>query len=108
MGITEVIRGNDLLTSTAPQLYLYKQLGFNAPQFGHLPLLTAPDGRRLAKRDLDLDMGALRQHYKTPEAVIGKLAFLAGLLEKEEPIKAAELIPLFDWQKVPKENIIVN
>lgn len=53
-------------------------------------------------------MGALRQHYKTPEAVIGKLAFLAGLLEKEEPIKAAELISLFDWQKVPKENIIVN
>ena len=108
MGVTEVIRGSDLLTSTAPQLYLYKQLGFNAPQFGHLPLLTAPDGRRLAKRDLDLDMGALRQHYKTPETVIGKLAYLAGLLEKEEPIKAAELIPMFNWQKLPKENIVVK
>lgn len=108
MGVTEVIRGSDLLTSTAPQLYLYKQLGFNAPQFGHLPLLTAPAGRRLAKRDLDLDMGALRQHYKTPEAVIGKLAFLAGLIEKEESIKAAELIPLFYWQKIPKKNIVVN
>ena len=95
MNVTEVIRGSDLLTSTAPQLYLYKQLGFNAPQFGHLPLLTAPDGRRLAKRDLD-------------EAVIGKLAFLAGLIEKEESIKAAELIPLFYWQKIPKKNIVVN
>lgn len=108
MGITEVIRGSDLLTSSAPQLYLYKQLGFTPPKFGHLPLLTAPDGRRLAKRDLDLDMGALRQTYKTPEAVTGKLAFMAGLTETAEPIKAAELIPLFDWQKIPQQNIVVN
>lgn len=108
MGVTEVIRGSDLLTSSAPQLYLYKQLGFTPPKFGHLPLLTAPDGRRLAKRDLDLDMGALRQRYKTPEAVTGKLAFMAGLTETAEPIKAAELIPLFDWQKIPEQNIVVN
>lgn len=108
MGVTEVIRGSDLLTSSAPQLYLYKQLGFTPPKFGHLPLLIAPDGRRLAKRDLDLDMGALRQRYKTPEAITGKLAFMAGLTETAEPIKAAELIPLFDWQKIPKQNIVVN
>lgn len=108
MGVTEVIRGSDLLTSSAPQLYLYKQLGFTPPKFGHLPLLTAPDGRRLAKRDLDLDMGALRQRYKTPEAVTGKLAFMAGLTKTAEPIKAAELIPLFDWQKIPEQNIVVN
>lgn len=107
MGVTEVIRGSDLLTSTAPQLYLYRVLGFTPPQFGHLPLLTAPDGRRLAKRDLDLDMGALRSRCH-PEEVIGKLAFLAGLTDKEEPIKAAELIPLFSWQKIPKINIAVN
>lgn len=108
MGVTEVIRGSDLLTSSAPQLYIYKQLGFTPPQFGHLPLLTATDGRRLAKRDLDLDMGTLRQTYKTPEAVTGKLAFMAGLTETAEPIKAAELIPLFDWQKIPKQNIVVK
>lgn len=107
MGVTEVIRGSDLLSSTAPQLYLYNLLGFTPPQFGHLPLLTAPDGRRLAKRDLDLDMGALRRRF-TPEEVIGRLAFLAGLLEREEPVKAAELIPLFDWRKIPKNNIVVN
>lgn len=107
MGVTEVIRGSDLLSSTAPQLYLYKLLGFAPPQFGHLPLLTAPDGRRLAKRDLDLDMGALRSRF-TPEQVIGKLAFLAGLLDKEEAVTASELIPLFEWRKIPKENIVVR
>lgn len=72
-----------------------------------MPLLTAPDGRRLAKRDMDLDMGALRSRY-TPEEVIGRLAFLARLIDKEEPIKAAELIPLFNWRKIPKANIVVN
>ena len=107
MGVTEVIRGRDLLSSSAPQLYLYRLLGFKPPQFGHLPLLTAPDGRRLAKRDMDLDMGALRSQY-TPEEVTGRLAFLAGLIDKEEPVKAAELLPLFDWQKIPKENITVT
>lgn len=107
MGVTEVIRGCDLLSSSAPQLYLYRLLGFKPPQFGHLPLLTAPDGRRLAKRDMDLDMGALRSRY-TPEEVIGWLAFLAGLIDKEEPVKAADLLLLFDWQKIPKENITVT
>lgn len=108
MGVTEVIRGHDLLTSTAPQLYLYKLLGFTPPQFGHLPLLTAPDGRRLAKRDMDLDMGALRAHYKTPERVIGKLAYLSGLTYTAEPVKAAELISVFNWQKISQQNIIVE
>ncbi len=105
MGVTEVIRGRDLLSSTAPQMYLYSLLGFKPPQFGHLPLLTAADGRRLAKRDLDLDMGALRQNY-SPEEVTGKLAFMAGLLPKAEPVKPVELVPLFDWQKIPKADII--
>ncbi len=105
MGVTEIIRGRDLLSSTAPQMYLYSLLGFKPPQFGHLPLLTAADGRRLAKRDLDLDMGTLRQNY-SPEEITGKLAFMAGLLPKAEPVKPVELVPLFDWQKIPKADII--
>ena len=104
MGVTEVIRGSDLLSSTAPQLYLYKLLGFTPPQFGHLPLLTAADGRRLAKRDMDLDMGALRSKF-SPQQVLGQLAFLAGLLERPEAITAKELIPLFSWEKIPQNNI---
>lgn len=53
MGVTEVVRGADLLSSTARQLYLYRLLGLQAPGFAHCPLLLAPDGRRLSKRDGD-------------------------------------------------------
>ena len=56
MGITQVVRGRDLLSSTPRQLYLYRLLGLPAPAFYHIPLLLAPDGRRLSKRDGDLDL----------------------------------------------------
>lgn len=108
MGITEVVRGCDLLDSTPMQLYLYKLLGFKVPTFFHIPLLTAMDGRRLAKRDGDLEIAKLRQHYGSPEPIIGQLAYLAGQLEKPEPITAQELLPIFDKNKIPKENIKIN
>ena len=108
MGITEVVRGCDLLDSTPMQLYLYKLLDFKAPEFFHIPLLTAMDGRRLAKRDGDLEVAKLRQHYGSPESIIGQLAYWAGQLEKPEPITAQELLPIFDMNKIPKENIKVN
>lgn len=104
MGVTEIIRGSDLLTSTARQIWLCRTLGGEIPQFGHIPLLLAPDGRRLSKRDADLDLTALRKRC-TAEDIIGMLAFLCGLIEKEEPCKASELIPLFSWDKVKKEDI---
>ena len=72
-----------------------------------MPLLCAPDGRRLSKRERDLDMGALRQRY-TPEQLIGLLAFWAGQLDRPEPAAAAELAPCFDWGKVPWEDITVG
>ena len=82
-------------------------LGYEPPQFFHTPLLLAPDGRRLAKRDHDLDMGALRDRY-TPEALTGLLAFYAGLLDKPQNARAEELIPLFSWVKVPKKDVVVG
>ena len=108
MGVTEVVRGCDLLSSTPQQLYLYRLLGFAPPRFFHVPLLTAPDGRRLAKRDHDLDLGCLRQRFSDSRHVIGVLAFLAGLLPKPQPLSPAQLLPLFDWQKVPQKNISVS
>lgn len=107
MGISEVVRGQDLLSSTPRQLLLYRLLGLSAPQFCHLPLLLAPDGRRLSKREKDLDMGELRGRYKGPEPVLGKLAALCGLLPKAEPVKASELIRCFSWEKLTKEDIII-
>lgn len=107
MGITQIVRGADLLSSTPMQLYLYRLLGLTPPTFCHIPLLVDADGRRLAKRDGDLEIGLLRKRFGSPEPIIGLLAYLAGQLEKPEPIKAAELLPLFDAEKIPRENIIV-
>lgn len=104
-GVTEVVRGRDLLSSTPRQMYLHNLFGFTPPQFYHIPLLTRADGTRLAKRDAALDMGVLREQYATPEALIGKLACTVGLLDRETPVSADELIPLFDWQKLPKADI---
>lgn len=98
-GITEVVRGMDLLDSTPRQLYLYELLGLTAPQFYHVPLLTAADGRRLSKRDQDLDLGILRQKYRAEE-ILGALAHLCGLLPEKVPVSAKELANIFDWRKV--------
>ncbi len=106
-GITQVVRGMDLLDSTPRQLYLYELLGLQPPEFYHVPLLVAPDGRRLSKRERDLDLGALRQ-AQTAEEILGKLACLSGLLEKPEKISAAELVLQFDWAKVQKTPIILQ
>lgn len=108
MGITEVVRGCDLFGSTPQQLYLYRLLGFEPPAFIHVPLLTAADGRRLAKRDRDLELGSLRQYFTSPQPLIGLLAFLAGLLPAPEPVSAKDLLPLFSWDKVPRSNIIIS
>ncbi len=100
MGVTEVVRGNDLLLSAAQQIYLYRLLGYDAPRFGHLPLLNAPSGRRLSKRDASLDMANLRQTH-TPEEIIGLIAALAGLRPDSTPVSARDLLPGFDFTRLP-------
>lgn len=106
-GVTEVVRGRDLLTSTPVQLYLYELLGLMPPRFYHVPMLLAPDGRRLSKRDRDLDFGYLRMHF-APEEIIGLLGYLCGLLERWEPVSARELADDFSWQKVRKTDIYLD
>jgi glutamyl-tRNA synthetase len=69
MRISEVVRGEDLLLSTARQLLLYRALGLEAPAFCHCPLLTDQAGRRLAKREDSLSLRALRQRGLTPESI---------------------------------------
>lgn len=103
MGITRVVRGQDLLSSTARQIWLLEQLGYEAPTYCHVPLLLSADGRRLSKRDRDLDMGVLRQRF-TPEALTGELACLAGLLDRPQAVRPQELVPLFSWDKVGRRD----
>lgn len=106
-GVTEVVRGMDLLSSAPRQMYLQELFGFSHPTYGHVPMLLAPDGRRLSKRDRDLDLGILRQRM-TPEALIGNLAFAAGLIEKNEPICARELATVFRWENLKGDAIYLD
>ena len=106
-GVTEVVRGMDLLSSAPRQMYLQELLGFSHPTYGHVPMLLAPDGRRLSKRDKDLDLGVLRQRI-TPEALIGTLACASGLIPKNEAISARELASVFSWDKLHGDAIYLD
>ncbi len=105
-GVTQVVRGCDLLSSTPRQLWLYRLLGYDAPVYRHVPMLTDREGRKLSKRDADLDLGELRKR-RTPEELVGFLACRCGLLDREEPVSAAELVGDFSWDKIRKEDIVI-
>ena len=106
-GVTEVVRGMDLLSSAPRQMYLQELFGFPHPEYGHVPMLLAPDGRRLSKRDRDLDLGELRKRV-TAEQLIGTLAFAAGLIDQNVPISAKELAGEFSWDNLSGENIFLD
>ena len=106
-GVTEVVRGRDLLSSAPRQMYLQELFGFSHPEYGHVPMLLAPDGRRLSKRDRDLDLGQLRQAM-TAEKLLGSLACSAGILDKSTPISARELAKEFSYTKLKKEDICLD
>lgn len=107
MGITEVVRGRDLLLSSPQQMYVAELFGYPSPQFIHLPLLINEQGQRLSKRDKSLDMGCLREQF-TPQELIGILAYHARLIPEPTPITLQNLIPLFSWDKVPQNDIMLN
>ena len=106
MGVTQVVRGSDLLSSAPRQIWLQDRLGLPHPEYGHLPLLLALDGRRLAKRDRDLELGRLQEEFTASE-LVGRLAFAAGLTDRPDPITPQELIPFFSWEKLPKEDFTI-
>lgn len=103
MGITHVVRGDDLLPSTPRQLLIYRELGAVAPAFAHLPLVVGEDGRRLAKRHGDTRLSALRSAGVRPEFLVGLLAWSCGWIDRIEPVAARDLLPLFDWKTIPHE-----
>ena len=106
-GVTEVVRGMDLLSSAPRQMYLQTLLGLPHPEYAHVPMLLAADGRRLSKRDRDLDLGELRKHLK-PEQLIGWLAHAAGLIDRPSPISPRELCKDFSWEKIHGESIFAD
>lgn len=106
-GVTEVVRGMDLLSSAPRQMYLQELFGFPHPEYAHVPMLLAPDGRRLSKRDRDLDLGILRQRLSR-EALLGALAFAAGLIDQEVSVSLKELTKEFSWKKLSGNHIFLD
>ena len=113
MGVDDIVRGRDLLRSTALQMWIRQCLlagGFEPecgntekplaehPEYAHLPLIDNAAGRRLAKRERSLDMGALRARNVTPEQIIGYCAWLLRLQPTPIPCKPADLLADFSWE----------
>ncbi|MBQ5976922.1 MAG: tRNA glutamyl-Q(34) synthetase GluQRS [Oscillospiraceae bacterium] len=103
MGVTRVVRGRDLLSSAPRQKWLIETLGGAAPDYCHGPLIASGDGK-LSKRLGSLSTRQLRQD-DTPEALVGRLAQMCGLIETEESLTPRELLSEFSWDKVKKEDI---
>ena len=106
MGVTRVVRARDLLPSAPRQKWLIETLGGTAPEYCHAPLMVSPSGRKLSKREGDLNMESLRKRY-TPEGLTGVLACLCGLIERPESVSPRELVGNFDWNKVAREDVIL-
>ncbi len=96
MGITDVVRGEDLLDSTPGQIALFEALGAAPPRFWHVPLKTDADGNKLAKRDGSDSLQMLREAGQTPEQVVGRLAFELGLVETDVPLGLSDLLSSID------------
>lgn len=103
-GVTEIVRGRDILSATPRQIYLQRLLGYATPAYRHIPLLMDSQGRRLAKRDRDLDLTALSK-VMTPEQILGMLAFSAGVIPENRPAGLTELTKAFDWKNVKRNDI---
>ncbi len=101
MEITEVVRGDDLLSSTPQQLLLYASLDLRPPQFGHVPLLLDPEGIRLSKRQRGITLRELREAGFTPPQVVGRLAGLLGLRPGARPVAARDLVEGFSLARLP-------
>jgi glutamyl-tRNA synthetase len=107
MGIERVVRGADLLGSTARQILLMEALGGEAPSYLHTPLVLGPGGERLAKRSRGVPVADQREVGRSPEEVIGALAFLLGLRDAAEPCTASSLLPGYAPERLPREAVLL-
>lgn len=104
MAVDEVVRGRDLLTSTARQIQLFEALGARPPRYAHLPLVLNPAGEKLSKRDGGLTLTALRTAGVAPERLVGYLAHSLGLLDAPLSCRPAELVEGFGWERLRRDD----
>jgi glutamyl-tRNA synthetase len=107
-GVTEVIRGDDLLLSTPRQLLIYQALDLSPPRFAHVPLVVGPDGRRLAKRHGDTRLSAIREAGVPPQRLLGLLAWSCGWLDQPAPMTTAELLDRFRFDSIPRDPFVLT
>jgi glutamyl-tRNA synthetase len=108
MRITEVLRGADLLSSTARQILLYQALGLEIPRWSHVPLILGADGQRLAKRHGALPLRGLRERGVSPRRVVGWLAATCGLAGADEELTPADLLERLDLTRLPRPDTRVT
>jgi glutamyl-tRNA synthetase len=102
-GVTDVVRGDDLLPSAARQRLLYERLGGTEPDWWHLPLILGPDGRRLAKRHGDTRVASYRDRGIAPERIVGLLAAWSGIQPNRAPMSASDFLAGFAVDRLPRE-----
>ncbi len=107
MEIDDVVRGADLLASTARQIQLIEALGGRPPAYAHVPLMVNARGEKLSKRDQGLTLRSLREAGVAPRAVVGYLAFSLGLLDRPEPCRPADLVPTFAWERIGRADWVL-
>ena len=98
MQINQIVRGVDLLESTARQILLFEALGFQVPTFAHVPLLLDENGKRFSKRTRSAGLEPLRMTGVTPEQVVGQMAAECGLIDRGEQLSARELAQRYEYQ----------
>ena len=110
MGVTQIVRGDDLLDSTPRQILLYRALGLDnrIPTYTHLPLVIGPDGRRLAKRHGDTRLASYRDTGVSAAGVVSLLASWCGIADAGDAETAADLIKKFDLNRLPRTPIVFD
>ena len=94
-GVTSVVRGYDLITSAPQQMFILRQLGFMPPCYAHVPLFVNKQGKRLSKRDKSASLDAMIDTFGSIPALLGHIAYVGKIIERDEPIMPAELLPAF-------------
>ena len=106
MGVTEVVRGDDLLPATPPQILIARALGRKPPAYCHVPLVVGLDGRRLAKRHGDTRIEAFRALGTRPEKIVGWIASTCGWNRNNKPTSLAGLIGSFSLKTIPPSPVV--
>jgi glutamyl-tRNA synthetase len=104
--VTEVVRGDDLIPSTARQILLHRALGASPPAYGHVPLVVGPDGKRLAKRHGDARIASLRERGVAPERIVGTLAEWSGLGAGDATPRC--LVRRWSWDRLPRGRVVLS